>query len=175
MEQHVILRKDLSEGDLLLLIRWMANEHVYQFLNEHQQISSQLKQIYDARLPVFTPLFNRNGPFYILCTGDNQPIGFLRMAHCPGNGAEVVLAIGEERLWSQGYGRSSLAEALKIAFFELRKDRVIAHIHCENSRSQRLFSSRGFVPCAQLGHATRYQLTMTDYLRRAAAQAREIA
>ena len=40
MEQHVILRKDLSEGDLLLLIRWMANERVYQFLNEHQQISS---------------------------------------------------------------------------------------------------------------------------------------
>lgn len=49
MEQHVILRKELNERDLLLLIRWMSNEHVCQYLNEHQQISAQLKQIYDAR------------------------------------------------------------------------------------------------------------------------------
>lgn len=48
MEQHVILRKELNERDLLL-IRWMLNEHVCQYLNEHQQISAQLKQIYDAR------------------------------------------------------------------------------------------------------------------------------
>ena len=175
MASSVSLRAELQAEDLLLLMRWMANDHVYRYLNEHQQIAAQLKQVYDARLPLLTPLFNQNGPFRMICDEGGAPIGFLRMAHCPGNGAEVVLAIGEERLWSQGYGRSSLAEALKIAFFELRKDRVIAHIHCENSRSQRLFSSRGFVPCAQLGHATRYQLTMTDCQRRAAAQAREIA
>lgn len=153
MASSVSLRAELQAEDLLLLMRWMANDHVYRYLNEHQQIAAQLKQVYDARLPLLTPLFNQNGPFRMICDEGGAPIGFLRMAHCPGNGAE----------------------ALKIAFFELRKDRVIAHIHCENSRSQRLFSSRGFVPCAQLGHATRYQLTMTDYLRRAAAQAREIA
>ena len=27
----------------------MANEHVYRYLNEHQQINVQLKQVYDVR------------------------------------------------------------------------------------------------------------------------------
>ena len=165
MEQHVILRKDLSEGDLLLLIRWMANERVYQFLNEHQQISSQLKQVYDARLPVFTPLFNRNGPFYILCTGDNQPIGFLRMAHAPDNAVEMVVAIGEKAMWGQGYGRASLAEAEKIAFFDLRREKMIARIYNENARSRQMFIGCGFKPGQGSGRMTEYQLTFSEYLQ----------
>ena len=40
MAQRVVLRMDLNENDLLLLIRWMSNEHVYRFLNEHQQIKT---------------------------------------------------------------------------------------------------------------------------------------
>lgn len=163
MEQHVILRKDLSEGDLLLPIRRMANEHVYQFLNEHQQISSQLKQIYDARLPVFTPLFNRNGPFYILCTGDNQPSGFLRMAHAPDNAVEMVVAIGEEAMWGQGHGRASLAE--KIAFFDLRREKMIARIYNENARSMQMFIGCGFKPGQVRGRMTEYQLTFSEYLQ----------
>lgn len=50
MSQLAYLRTELCEEDLLRLIRWMSNEHVYRFLNEHQQITAQLKQIYDARL-----------------------------------------------------------------------------------------------------------------------------
>lgn len=165
MEQHVILRKDLSEGDLLLPIRWMANGHVYQFLNEHQQISSQLKQIYDARLPVFIPLFNRNGPFYIICTGDNQPSGFLRMAHAPDNAVEMVVAIGEKAMWGQGYGRASLAEAEKIAFFDLRREKMIARIYNENARSRQMFMGCGFKPGQGSGRMTEYQLTFSEYLQ----------
>ena len=45
MSKLVALRSELNEHDLKLLIRWMSNEHIYRFLNEHQQITSQLKQI----------------------------------------------------------------------------------------------------------------------------------
>lgn len=147
MTQLALLRTELSETDLQLLIRWMSNEHVYRFLNEHQQITAQLKDIYDARLPVITPLFNRNGRFFIICTGGGQAIGFLRMEYAPDNAVELVIAIGEESMWGQGYGRASLTEALKVAFFELRRERIIAHIYNENTRSRHLFVSRGFVPC----------------------------
>ena len=140
--------------------------HVYQYLNEHQQISAQLKQIYDARLPVFTPLFNRNGQFYIICTGDGQPIGFLRMAYAPDNAVEMVVDIGEESIWGQGYGRASLAEAQKIAFFQLRRDKMIARIYNENARSRQMFVSCGFKPGLGSGTMTEYQLTSVDYLHR---------
>ena len=61
MSQRISLRTELRTEDLLLMIKWMSNEHVYRYLNEHQQITTQLKQVHDARLPAFTPLFNRNG------------------------------------------------------------------------------------------------------------------
>lgn len=102
MKQIAYLRSELSDKDLLLLIRWMSNEHVYRFLNEHQQITSQLKNIYDSRLPVLTPLFNRNGRFFLICTADDHSIGFLRMENTPGNAVELVIAIGEESLWGKG-------------------------------------------------------------------------
>ena len=102
MSQRISLRTELRTEDLLLMIKWMSNEHVYRYLNEHQQITTQLKQVYDARLPVFTPLFNRNGRFFMICTGADQAIGFLRLAYCPDNTVELVIAIGEERMWGQG-------------------------------------------------------------------------
>lgn len=164
MPQHVTLRTELREEDLLLMIRWMSNEHVSRFLNEHQSITSQLKQVYDARLPVFAPLFNRGGRFFMLCTGREQPIGFLRMADMPGNAAELVIAVGEESMWGQGYGSADLAEALKAAFFELRKELIIAHIHNANDRSRRLFTGYGFAPCAEGREMTRYRLSLDGYL-----------
>ena len=116
MTQKVMPRTDLNENDLLLLIRLMSKERVYRFLNEHQQITAQLKNIYDSRLPVFTPLFNRNGRFFMICTGDGRAIGFLRMKYAPENAIELVVAIGEEEMWGQGYGHAGLTEAMKIAF-----------------------------------------------------------
>ncbi|MGN0746011.1 MAG: GNAT family N-acetyltransferase [Aristaeellaceae bacterium] len=165
MSQLAFLRTDLSGEDLQLLIRWMSNEHVYRFLNEHQQIAAQLKQIYDARLPVFTPLFNRNGRFYMICAGGGQAIGFLRLQYAADNAAELVIAIGEEAMWGRGYGRAALAEALRVAFFELRREKIIAHIYHENTRSRQMFMNRGFVPCRTDERLGEYQLTCSEYLR----------
>ena len=164
MPNLVTLRADIQPDDLSRMMNWMANEHVYRYLNEHQQINVQLKQVYDARLPVLTPLFNRNGRFLMICTGGGQAIGFLRMAHAANNSAEIVIAIGDESIWGKGYGRSSLSEALKIAFFDMRKERVIAHIYNENRRSQRLFENHGFAPQGAGEHMTKYELTLHDYL-----------
>ena len=165
MAQRVVLRMDLNENNLLLLIRWMSNEHVYQFLNEHQQITAHLKNIYDSRLPVFTPLFNRTGRFYMICAEDGRAIGFLRMKYAPDNAVELVVAIGEEEMWGQGYGRASLMEAQKITFFELRREKLIAHIYNENARSRQMFLNRGFVPCREGDRLREYQLTLREYLK----------
>lgn len=64
----------------------------------------------------------------------------------------------------QGYGHACLTEALNVAFFDLRKEKVIAHIYKNNVRSQNLFVSWGFVPCKEGTELTEYQLTYTEYL-----------
>ena len=67
-------------------------------------------------------------------------------------------------MWGQGYGSAGLAEALKAAFFELRKELIIAHIHNANDRSRRLFTGYGFAPCAEGREMTRYRLSLDGYL-----------
>lgn len=115
---------------------------------------------------MFTPLFNRNGQFYIICADDGQSIGFLRMAYAPDNAVEMVVAIGEETMWGQGYGRASLAEAQKIAFFQLRRKKMIARVYNENARSRQMFLSCGFRTGQGSGSMTEYQLTFSEYLQR---------
>ena len=68
-------------------------------------------------------------------------------------------------MWGQGYGRASLMEAQKIAFFELRREKMIAHIYNENARSRQMFLNRGFVPCREGDRLREYQLTLREYLK----------
>ena len=58
------------------------------------------------------------------------------MAYAGENAVELVIAIGEEDMWGRGYGRLALSQAIGVAFFELRRERIIAHIYNENSRSR---------------------------------------
>ena len=67
-------------------------------------------------------------------------------------------------MWGQGYGRASLMEAQKIAFFELRREKLIAHIYSENTRSRQMFLNRGFVPSRKGQQLTEYQLSFSQFL-----------
>lgn len=90
MRRKVSLRTELMQENLSKMILWTSNDRVCRHLNEHRRITARIKQVYDSRLPVFTPLFNQNGRFYILCAGGDQALCFLRMAHAPNNAAEIV-------------------------------------------------------------------------------------
>lgn len=160
----VILRTEICPGDLTAMMRWMANPHVYRYMNEHRRITERLRQVYDARLPVLTPLFNQGGRFLMICGRDERPVGFLRMAYCPGNEVEMVIAIGEEQMWGRGIGRESVRIALKMAFLDMRREAVIVHIHHDNIRSRNLFENSGFTVSAEGSGMTQYRLTFDDYL-----------
>ena len=103
-------------------------------------------------------------PVYIVCTGGGQAIGFLRMKYAADNAVELVVAIGEEAMWGRGYGRACLSEALIIAFFEMRRDKIIAHVYNENRRSRQMFVNRGFIPEKEGEKMIEYQLTLGEYL-----------
>lgn len=103
----VTLRTEILPTDLTAMMRWLANPHVSHNLNEHEQITAQLHQIYDARLPVLTPLFNQNGRFWMIDQSFERSVGFLRAVYGAENSVEMVIAIGDEALWGQGLGKKA--------------------------------------------------------------------
>ena len=60
--------------------------------------------------------------------------------------------------------RAGLTEAMKIAFFELRREKLIAHIYSENTRSRQMFLNRGFVLSRKGQQLTEYQLSFSQFL-----------
>ena len=107
----VTLRTEILPTDLTAMMRWLANPHVSHNLNEHEQITAQLHQIYDARLPVLTPLFNQNGRFWMIDQSFERPVGFLRAVYGAENSVEMVIAIGDEALWGAGPRQKSSASS----------------------------------------------------------------
>ena len=160
----VTLRTEILPTDLTAMMRWLANPHVSHNLNEHEQITAQLHQIYDARLPVLTPLFNQNGRFWMIDQSFERPVGFLRAVYGAENSVEMVIAIGDEALWGQGLGKKALQAALREIFLEMRKERILVHIKHGNTRSHNLFTNSGFSFVRERTHTTQYILTFDDYL-----------
>ena len=160
----VTLRTEILPTDLTAMMRWLANPHVSHNLNDHEQITAQLHQIYDARLPVLTPLFNQNGRFWMIDQSFERPVGFLRAVYGAENSVEMVIAIGDEALWGQGLGKKALQAALREIFLEMRKERILVHIKHGNTRSHNLFTNSGFSFVRERTHTTQYILTFDDYL-----------
>ena len=160
----VALRTEILPTDLTAMMRWLANPHVSHNLNEHEQITAQLHQIYDARLPVLTPLFNQNGRFWMIDQSFERPVGFLRAVYGANQSVEMVIAIGDESLWGQGLGKQALREALREIFLEMRRESIIVHIKHGNTRSHNLFMNSGFSFVAERRETTQYRLTLEDYL-----------
>lgn len=160
----VALRTEILPTDLTAMMRWLANPHVSHNLNEHEQIITRLHQIYDARLPVLTPLFNQNGRFWMIDQTFERPVGFLRAVYGAGNSVEMVIAIGDEALWGHGLGKKALQAALKEIFLDMRKASILVHIKHGNTRSHNLFMNSGFSFVQERMQTTQYVLTFDRYL-----------
>ncbi len=160
----VTLRNEILPTDLTAMMRWLANPHVAHNLNEHRQITAELRQIYDARLPVLTPLFNQGGRFWMIDRSPERPVGFLRAVYGAEKSVEMVIAIGDEALWGRGLGKKALREALKEIFLVMRKESILVHIKHGNTRSHNLFVNSGFSFIKERKETTQYRLTMEAYL-----------
>lgn len=96
----------------------------------------------------------------MICPGDGQAIGFVKLARTAAAGEyEIVYAIGEESLWGQGYGKTAIGKALTFAFAfaDLQAVSVIAKINPENTRSRRLAAACGFREVGLSGEMTLFQ------------------
>ncbi|ADH84796.1 GNAT family N-acetyltransferase [Desulfurivibrio alkaliphilus] len=162
-QEGVELRREVYRQDVEKMADWMADREVTEYLNEDQNIDGELKNLLSSsQLPIYSPHFNRNGSFFLVTLPSRGPIGFVRLVP-KREQAEVVVVIGERRCWSQGYGRQAIFQAARYAFFEWRKERVVATIHRENQRSKKVFKKAGFRKAERLATETRYTLPVEKF------------
>lgn len=167
MRAHqVMLRPEVTRNDALVIKDWLENREVSKHLNESNNITQEICNIISrVNMFIMTHLFNRDGRFYMICKDNNHPIGFLKLVHQV-NEAEMVVVIGDEDNWGQGFGTASIEQGLQEAFFKLRKRRVIAKINSDNKRSIKAFEKAGFIFERELAGMRLYSLTMDDYIKR---------
>lgn len=92
------------------------------------------------------------------------PVGFVRLVKS-GPDCEMVLVIGNRDNWGRKLGVSTIREGMKLAFFDMRADRLIAKIHAENLRSVKAFEHCGFLLESQTPTLMSFTLTSERYLR----------
>lgn len=162
---QVNLKQEVTHKDVYAIITWMNNAEVTRYLNETSNISEDIRAVAEkAHTYDMTPLFNRNGSFYIICVKENHPVGFLRLARRPDE-AEMVIAIGDENNWGKGIGTQAISEGLSQAFFQWRIPRVIAKIDPRNVRSRKAFEKTGFQLERETPHNLLYSISMDSYIK----------
>lgn len=162
--ESIRMRREIYGEDVARIARWMEDDRVIAYLNESQNVETSLREaLQQRRLPVFTPQFNRNGSFFLVSTARRGPIGFLRLIP-QGDGVEMVVVIGERDQWGKGYGRAAIRKGVRHAFFEWRKEKIVAKIHRSNERSKRVFRKAGFSKRRDLPCEEEYALTLQDML-----------
>ena len=163
-EPFIYLYPEVTRENAFAIIRWLQDEEVIKYLSDTQDVSVHLRQAVDrVNLPIVTHLFSRDGRFYIIQDKKGTPVGFVRLKVCAAD-TEMVIVIGDRDNWGKRIGTSAIRESMKIAFFELRSEKMTARIHHENKRTLRAFLRSGF----QIRHETpalkRLEITMEEYL-----------
>ncbi|MHB8130185.1 MAG: GNAT family N-acetyltransferase [Mobilitalea sp.] len=163
---QVNLKQEVTRYDAMIIMNWMENNEITRYLNESTNIAFEIKQAIDrVNMIIMTHLFNKDGSFYLIHADDNNPIGFLKLVK-KHKEVEMIIVIGEQKLWGQGIGKSSIKRGLDIAFFQWRVPRVIAKINSNNIRSIKAFENLGFILDYEHTNTKVFSLSMEDYILR---------
>lgn len=142
----VSLCPEITRADALTLVDWLEDECVTRHLSDSRDVARFVEQVVRrAQLPVLTPLFNQGGRFFMACDRHDVPVGFVRLVRT-GPDCEIVLVIGDRRQWGRSLGTAAIREGMKLAFLEMRAEKLVARIHPDNARSLRAFERCGFLP-----------------------------
>lgn len=141
----ISLRPEITRAHAFTLMDWFEDERVTRFLTDSHSTSRFIAQAVErTHLPILTHLFNQGSRFFMVYDRSDTPVGFVRLL-LRGAQCEIVLTIGDHEKWGRKFGTSTILEGLKIAFFEMKAEQVIAKIHPDNRRSLRGFIRCGFV------------------------------
>lgn len=142
----VSLCPEITRADALTLVDWLEDECVTRHLSDSRDVARFVEQmVRRVQLPVLTPLFNQGGRFFMALDRHDVPVGFVRLVRT-GTDCEIVLVIGDRAQWGRSLGTAAIREGMKLAFLEMRAEKLVARIHPDNARSLRAFERCGFLP-----------------------------
>lgn len=161
----ISLCPEITRANALTLMDWLEDEDITRYLSDSRHVSRMIEQVIGrVQLPILTHLFNQGGRFFMACDQHDVPVGFVRLVKA-GPDCEMVLVIGERDNWGRKLGASAIREGMKLAFFEMRAERLIAKIHPENLRSLNAFLRSGFLPESETPAMKSLVMSSARYLR----------
>ena len=161
----ISLCPEITRADAFNLMDWLEAEHVTRYLSDSRHVSRFIEQVVGrVQLPILTHLFNQGGRFFMAYDRDDVPVGFVRLVKM-GRDCEMVLVIGNRENWGRKLGASAIREGMKLAFFDMRAEKLIAKIHADNARSRKAFERCGFLLETQTPALHSLAMTSERYLR----------
>lgn len=161
----ISLCREITRADALNLMDWLEDEDVIRYLSDSRHVSRFIEQVVGrVQLPTLTHLFNQGGRFFMAYDRRDVPVGFVRLVKS-GTDCEMVLVIGNRDNWGRKLGVSTLREGMKLAFFDMRAEKLIAKIHAGNRRSLRAFEHCGFLLESQSHSTHSFSITSNRYLQ----------
>ena len=161
----ISLCPEITRAHALHLMDWLEDESVTRYLSDSRHVSRFIEQVIGrVQLPILTHLFNQGGRFFMAYDRHDQPVGFVRLVK-NGPDCEIVLLIGSRDNWGRKLGASALREGMKLAFFDMRAERLVAKIHADNTRSLKAFQRCGFLPDGATPTLKSYAMTSAHYLQ----------
>jgi regulator of nucleoside diphosphate kinase len=141
----ISLCPEITRANALTLMDWLEDEGVTRYLSDSRHVSRFIEQVIGrVQLPILTHLFNQGGRFFMAYDRNDVPVGFVRLVKV-GADCEMVLVIGNRDNWGRKLGAGAIREGMKLAFFDMRADKLIAKIHPDNERSLNAFLRIGFL------------------------------
>lgn len=161
----ISLCPEITRAHALTLMDWLKDERVTCYLSDSRQVSRSIEQAIDrTQLPILTHLFNRGGRFFMAYDRHDAPVGFVRLIKT-GSDCEIVLAIGDSDKWGRNLGARTIRESMKLAFLDMRAEKLIAKIHPENPRSLKAFLRSGFLLESETPALKSFSITAGRYFQ----------
>lgn len=161
----ISLCPEITRANALTLMDWLEDENVIRYLSDSRNVSRLIEQVVGrVHLPILTHLFNQGGRFFMAYDRHDVPVGFVRLIKT-GPDCEIVLVIGDRENWGRKLGASAIREGMKLAFFDMRAEKLIAKIHTENARSLKAFLRCGFLLESETASLKAFSMTSERYLR----------
>ena len=161
----ISLCPEITRANALTLMDWLEDENVIRYLSDSRNVSRLIEQVVGrVHLPILTHLFNQGGRFFMAYDRHDVPVGFVRLIKT-GPDCEIVLVIGDRENWGRKLGASAIREGMKLAFFDMRAEKLIAKIHTENARSLKAFLRCGFLLESETASLKAFSMTSERYHR----------
>lgn len=161
----IALCPEITRTNALHLMDWLEDECVIRYLSDSRHVSRFIEQVIGrVQLPILTHLFNQNGRFFMAYDRHDVPVGFVRLVKT-GTDCEIVLVIGNRDNWGRKLGASAIREGMKLAFFDMRAEKLIAKIHPDNTRSVNAFLRCGFLLQGETPTLKSFSMTSARYFR----------